>query len=72
MEKIKVNKDACIGCGACCAICSDVFEFNDEGYAETNSSNNTLDDMNEDIKNDCMDALEGCPTSAIYKEEIED
>ena len=32
--KVKVNKDACIGCGACASICPDVFELNDEGLSE--------------------------------------
>ena len=32
--KVKVNKDACIGCGACASICHDVFELNDEGLSE--------------------------------------
>ena len=26
--KVKVISDSCIGCGACCAICPDVFDFN--------------------------------------------
>ena len=69
MERIKVDQDKCIGCGACAAIAGDVFAFNDEGYAETNSNNNTLDNMDENLKNDCIDALEGCPVDAIYKEE---
>ena len=29
--EVKVNRDACIGCGACAAICPDVFEIDDEG-----------------------------------------
>lgn len=70
MEKIKVNQEACIGCGACTAICSDIFSFNDEGFAYSNEEKNILDTMNEDVKCDAIDALEGCPTSAIYKEEI--
>lgn len=69
MEKIKVNPDKCIGCGACTAIASDVFSFNDEGYAQTDENNNILDNMEEELKNDCIDALEGCPVDAIYKEE---
>ena len=69
MKKIIVDQDKCIGCGACNAIASDVFSFNDEGYAETNENNNILDNMEEELKNDCMDALEGCPTSAIKIEE---
>ena len=28
--KVKVNEDACIGCGACCAIADSVFEIGDE------------------------------------------
>ena len=31
MERVRVNKDACIGCGACQAIAPDVFSLNDEG-----------------------------------------
>ena len=27
--KVKVNRDSCIGCGACAAICDDVFEIDD-------------------------------------------
>ncbi len=72
MERIKVDKDKCIGCGACTAIASDVFSFNDEGYAQTDPNNNIIDNMEEEVKNDCMDALEGCPVDAIYKEEVEE
>ena len=32
--KVKVQDDLCIGCGACAAICSEVFELNDEGISE--------------------------------------
>lgn len=67
MEKVKVNEDACIGCGACTAIASDVFSFNDEGFAEANKDNNILDKMDESLKEDVIDALEGCPTNAIEK-----
>ena len=28
--KVKVNKEACIGCGACAAICDAIFEIDDE------------------------------------------
>lgn len=68
MEKVKVNQDACIGCGACTAIASDVFSFNDDGFADTNEAVNTIDTMEEELKNDVMDALEGCPTNAIFIE----
>lgn len=70
MEKIKVDQNKCIGCGACTAIAGEVFSFNDEGYAEADENKNILDNMEESLKNDCIDALEGCPVDAIYKEEI--
>ena len=31
--KLEVDKDICIGCGACQAIAPDVFEINDDGLA---------------------------------------
>lgn len=69
MKKIKVDQEKCISCGACTAIANEVFAFNDEGYAETNKEKNILDNMDENLKNDCIDALEGCPVDAIYEEE---
>lgn len=71
MEKVKVNQDLCIGCGACVALANEVFDFNDDGLAETNNENNILNKMNDELKDEVMDALEGCPTSAIYKEDNE-
>lgn len=58
--KVKVNQDACIGCGACEAICPDVFRINDEGLSST-----VVEEVNEELKNDVVDAIESCPTAAI-------
>ena len=33
MKKVTVNKDLCIGCGACTGIAADVFSFDDDGKA---------------------------------------
>jgi ferredoxin len=53
---IKVDIDACIGCGACVAICPDTFKMNDEGKSEVISENNP----------DCArQAAESCPVQAI-------
>ena len=60
MDKFNVNQNACIGCGACTAICPDVFSINDEGLAEADNNN-----INESNIDDAKDAMEGCPTSAI-------
>ncbi len=57
--KLKVNKDLCIGCGACQAVCPEVFEIEDDGLATVISI------INDNVKEDAIDAKEGCPTSAI-------
>ena len=58
--KFKVNKEICIGCGACQAIAPDVFEIDEDGLATANTN-----EVNEDIKEDAIDAMEGCPVNAI-------
>ena len=40
MKKIIVDPDRCIRCGACVSMCDSVFQFSDEGYAETKEENN--------------------------------
>ncbi len=62
--KAKVNKDACIGCGSCTVIASDVFEIDEDGLAVADESKIT-----EENKEEVVDACESCPTSAIEVEE---
>ena len=59
--KVIVNKDVCLGCGACVAICPTVFELSDEGYAVVKEA----PDADVEIVNQ---AKEGCPASAISTE----
>lgn len=63
--KAKVNKDLCISCGACVGIAPDVFTFGDDDKAEA-----LLDVVPENLKEDCTDAAEGCPTGAITMEMV--
>ncbi len=62
--KVKVDKDTCIGCGACQAICSDVFEYGDDGIMDVK-----VDVVPDEFTDDVMDAKDGCPVSAINVEE---
>jgi len=50
--------ETCIGCSACVAISSDVFELNDEGISEV-----VLRDNYENL--DVDDAIAACPVDAI-------
>ena len=59
--RLKVNEDACIGCGACQAICSEVFEI--DGVAKV-----IVDEVPTELVEDAIDAKEGCPTGAIEEE----
>jgi ferredoxin len=54
---ISVDKNLCIGCGACASICPNTFQMNDqEGKAEVSA--------HDDIT--CaQSAAEGCPVQAI-------
>lgn len=58
--KVKVNKDACISCGACIAICEDVFEMNEEGISTVKK-----EEVPKDLEDQAKDAIESCPTGAI-------
>lgn len=59
----KVIKDRCIGCGACVGTCDEVFDFDDDGLATIKNQ------PTEENKEKAVEALEGCPTNAIEKEE---
>ncbi len=61
--KVKVNSDACIGCGACAAICENVFEINDEGLSSV-----VVDTVDEADVDAAKEAIESCPTGAIEEE----
>ncbi len=61
--KVKVNKEACIGCGACAAICPDVFEIDDEGLSTAK-----METVDENLQDDVTEAAESCPTGAIVTE----
>ena len=63
MKKLKVT-EACICCGACQAICDDVFKIGDDELAHV-----IVDEVPEELEKDAMDALENCPTGAIVEVE---
>lgn len=57
---ININKDLCIGCGACAAVCPASFQLNqDEGKAEV---------ISQEDKDCAKNAEQGCPVQAISVE----
>ena len=58
MSKVKVDKDACIGCGVCASLSGEVFDLADDGKAFVKEEADT------DLP--CVeDAMNSCPVSAI-------
>lgn len=58
--KAYVDRETCIGCGACAGICPEVFSMDDEGKSvpvDEEISANLIDDAKE--------AEESCPVDAI-------
>ncbi|MBR5370383.1 MAG: ferredoxin [Bacilli bacterium] len=60
--KVKVNQDACIGCGACVSIAEGIFEINGDGISQAK-----VDVVPEDKKEATVEAMESCPTAAIVE-----
>lgn len=58
----KVN-ESCIGCGACTAVCPEVFDLNDDGLAE-----NIIGEVPAELADSAKEAAEACPVAAIIKE----
>ncbi len=54
---VNVDKEKCIGCGTCVALCPQVFKMGDDGKAEVKSKD--FDKC--DVKN----VAESCPVEAI-------
>ena len=67
--KVRVNKDICIGCGACTSIADTTFEIGDDGLAEAMApyidEDTKTKEVSEDVKTDVLDAADGCPVGAI-------
>lgn len=60
----KVDKDTCIGCGACINTCEEVFDYDDDGLAKVISNNIT----DESIIDSATNAMNACPVGAISNE----
>lgn len=58
--KAMVNKDTCIGCGACVGTCPEVYSFDDDGKAEAISG-----DVPTELEEGAIDGRDQCPVDAI-------
>ncbi len=54
--------DTCIGCGACTAVCPEVFDLNADGLAE-----NIVGEVPAELEASAAEAAAACPVEAIVK-----
>lgn len=58
--KVSVDKEKCIGCGACVGMAPDNFTFDDEGKSEV---------ISDEVTDETKEAKEACPVEAIKIDE---
>ena len=58
-----VDKDACVGCGICAGVCSEVFEMDDDGKAKAVDK-----EIPAAVVESAKDAEAQCPVCAIKVE----
>jgi ferredoxin len=72
MPKIKIEREKCIGCGSCTALCSKYFELIDDGKSHLKGNNNPPVGGVEELeveKIECAEqAAEACPAQCIHIE----
>ncbi len=69
MPKIKLEREKCIGCGSCAALCSKYFEMIEDGKAHIKGANKADIEELEVKKIECAEsASEACPVQCIYIE----
>lgn len=64
MAKIIIDQETCIGCGACTAVSSDLFEISETGKAQPKKT----EDLTEEETSQAKEGLEVCPVQAIKVE----
>ena len=60
MSRIEVDRERCVGSGACEALAPDVFEVDDDGVLVVHRSEPAYDELG-----DVRDAVQACPTRAL-------
>ncbi len=69
MSKIKLEREVCIGCGSCSALCPKYFEMADDGKSHIVGSEKKEIEELEVEKIECAEsAAEVCPVQCIHIE----
>jgi ferredoxin len=60
MSRVEVDRERCVGSGACEALAPDVFEVDDDGVLVVHRPQPSDDELG-----DVEDAVQACPTRAL-------
>jgi ferredoxin len=63
--RVLINKDLCIGCGACASLCPDNFVVEDNNRAKFIKTWGDDDVVDAKIKEGIKNATSSCPVQAI-------
>ncbi len=66
--KVKINKDTCVMCGSCVAICPEVFEMKDDGSVDVKAEFQNVDITDASLIEKVKQAQVACPVMAIETE----
>jgi len=67
--KVHINKELCVMCGSCVAICPEVFEMKDDGSVDVKAEYQNVNIEDPILIEKVNQAKVACPTSAIVTEE---
>jgi len=69
MAKVKLEREKCIGCGSCAALCPKYFEMAEDGKSHIKESTKQDVEELEVEKVECAEsAAEACPVQCIHIE----
>jgi ferredoxin len=67
MSKITLEREKCIGCGSCAALCPKYFEMAEDGKSHIKDAEKKEIEELEVTKADCASsAAEACPAQCIH------
>lgn len=67
--KIKLEREKCIGCGSCQALCAKCFELQDDGKSHiVGTDKQEMEELEVENADCAVSAAEACPVQCIHIE----